>query len=149
MISLAVYLALTSATALAAGRPVITESIDEPGRNFYQEGIFTGCAFAGDCAILFTPVPVGTRRVVDHLSCFVSTSAVTSVPFVTLGNQNFRNARNFIPLAGDGSGTTFFNDAATLAFYDAGEIPRIDIFVNAALPNTFLCTLAGHDIQLP
>ena len=112
--------ALLPAGASAAGKPVLTESVDEPGRTPYQEGVSaSACNFAGDCDILFTTVPAGVRRVVEHVSCFVNTSAVTNVSFVTLFNEQFRNARNLVPLNSDGTGLTFFNDAATLAYYEA------------------------------
>lgn len=60
---------------LAQVRAALTQNIDEPGRNPYQESFFsyqTNCAAASKfCNFNFSTVPVGKRLVITHVSAYV------------------------------------------------------------------------------
>jgi hypothetical protein len=60
---------------LAQIRAALTQNIDEPGRNPYQESFFaymTNCAAASKfCNFTFSTVPAGKRLVITHVSAYV------------------------------------------------------------------------------
>jgi hypothetical protein len=60
---------------LAQVRAALTQNIDEPGRNPYQEYYFSGSATCGSgqkfCNFDYSTVPVGKRLVVTHVSGYV------------------------------------------------------------------------------
>lgn len=61
-------LAMLAAAAAQAQKPVLTKSVDEPGRTPYFSESSLGRDCQLSCAFTFTPVPAGYRLVVTYTS---------------------------------------------------------------------------------
>ncbi len=70
ILPLTIALLSLSVTA-SAQRAALVQDADSDARSPYQEGVVTSCAFAGDCAMVFSAVPPGKRRVIEQVSCLI------------------------------------------------------------------------------
>lgn len=143
--------ASSQAVILPGPGPVTMQNRDEPGRNLYQENGHGTCGTT-NCWILFSVVPRGRNRVVQHVSCAMSYPATTSVYLVTVGTQPSRAPQDYLPL-----GTRTYADSyyysvinqSTEVFFAGGETPRIDTYFVGGAFAKLSCTLAGYDVLLP
>ena len=132
-----------------AQRAALTQDTDDDSRVPYQEGIFPSCPFAGDCAMVYSPVPAGKRRVIEYISCAIFVTGGFGVQTVSLNSQGFRNARGFFPITTNGYAPgTFIVNSPTLLYFNAGETPRIDAYTSGGTVSTAVCTLTGREITL-
>jgi hypothetical protein len=112
---------------LAQVRAALVQNVDEPGRNPYQEAIFTTCSGTQNCNFGFSIVPPGKRLVVTHVNGFID------VRNATLPNANLQSSlggsqyasvfltgvRNTVSA---GSTRIVFNNEV-LAYFGPGESP--------------------------
>ncbi len=147
LIALLGLLAL-SGTA-SAQRATLTQDTESDARSPYQEGIFHSCPYAGDCAMLFSPVAAGKRRVIEYVSCVFAVTGGAGVQTVSLNSQGFRNARGFFQIQSSAYAPgTFIVNSPTLLYFNAGEIPRIDAYTSGGTVSDAVCTLTGREITL-
>jgi hypothetical protein len=148
----AAFLALASAGAAAASRPIVTESIDEPGRTPYQENRQNLCGLSQGCEIVYSAVPAGVRRIVDRISCEGLTDTANSVSFLSLLPYDGAALRAFIPVTTGPLAKEFLVNTATQIYFDTGDTPTVfglPIELSGAAITSLECTLVGHDIALP
>ena len=144
--------AVLSPPPAAADPPLIVQDRDQPIRNPYQQGLQTSCQYAGDCALLFSVVPANRRRVIEHVSCFLTLPSSGYITSALLFAQNFRLERDFLPVnnttTNNGTSTTIIN-VNTLVYYGGNGQPRLDVYTYGAALTNFYCTLVGYEIDVP
>jgi hypothetical protein len=112
---------------LAQVRAALVQNVDEPGRNPYQEVVFTICGGTQNCNFSFSIVPPGKRLVVTHVNGFID------VRNGTLPNANVESsfggsqfASIFIPgvrQTASANSTRIVYNEAVLAYFGPGESP--------------------------
>lgn len=139
--------AVPAATAPKAAQVQI---VDDEAHGAYKEGVFTGCSLAGVCTVLFSPVPAGHRRLVEHLSCSIYVSTTSALRYVAFLANSFTAPRDWMPYTRSAAdaGQYFVNSAAMFPF-ESGETPMIYAYADAAPIQDLTCTATGRDIVLP
>jgi hypothetical protein len=132
-----------------ATAPVLTSSIDDPGRIAYQSHVeLLTCNNNPNCTATFPNVPAGHRLVVQHVSGqanFVNAPPQNFVE-VDVGNPNVASsgihalAAFLGPLIG--VNVTIFSQLI-LAYFDAGATPTVSLHTGVTI-NDFGVTLAGY-----
>ena len=138
-----------AAALITAPRAALVQVVDDAAHAPYKEGVFTGCIFAGVCTVAFSAVPVGHRRIVEHLSCSVyvaSGGALRSVAFLA---NNFAAPRDFLPYTRSvADAGQYFIHSPMLFPFEAGETPLIYASADSAPITDLFCTATGRDITL-
>ena len=152
----AAVLCLATPPALAQ-RAALVQSVDEPGRNPYQETLSDlGCRNTTVCSFNFSTVPAGKRLVVTHIAGYVDTAAGT------LPNGFFQSSFGgsgyatlpFTGVRGPNSalGVRIFINHEVLAFFGAGESPRGVYHVNGSgdtMSGGALMMVTGYLVNVP
>ncbi|MDO9315012.1 MAG: hypothetical protein Q7T97_10750 [Burkholderiaceae bacterium] len=121
--------ALSALPAAAQTRAALVQSVDEPGRNPYQETLSDlACRGTTVCSVNFATVPAGKRLVVTHISGYIDTAAGTP-PNGFLSSSFGGSAYATVPFTGvrgpNGNlGTRYFINNEVLAYFGVGESPR-------------------------
>jgi len=142
---------------LAQVRAALVESIDEPGRQPYQQTVLfnqtnEGCT-AFFCSVSFNPVPAGFRLVITHASALFALVPGGTGPRVSLAiDDNIFGTTLLLP-------TPIFNDftnyvaSSPVSFYvDAGHTPFLLLEGNQVLHDgsiTAEATIVGHLVSVP
>lgn len=157
----ALALAIAAAGALSAlpvaaqTRAALVQSVDEPGRNPYQEVLSDlGCRGTTVCSFNFAAVPAGKRLVVTHISGYIDTAAGT-LPngFLTssFGGSSYATSP-FTGVRGpiSGLGTRIVINNEVLAYFSVGETPRatMQVFGDTASGGA-LIMLTGYFVNVP
>lgn len=156
-LSLAAALLPWTSPALAQTRAALVQSIDEPGRNPYQETQSnTTCRGTTVCSFNFAPVPPGKRLVLTHISGYVDTGA-GALPngFVNSGFGGPTYAT--IPFTGvrgavSALGTRIFINHSVQAYFGPGEPINAVYHVNGSgdtMSGGALMMLTGYFVNVP
>ena len=146
---------LCAAPAAAQTRAALVQSIDEPGRNPYQEVVSDlGCRTTTVCSFNFATVPAGKRLVVTHIAGYVDTAGGT-LPNNFLHSSIGGSGYPTLPFTGVRGpntplGTRIFINHEVLAFFGAGENPRgtYQVFGDT-MSGGALLMLTGYYVNLP
>lgn len=148
---------LCASPVLAQTRAAVVMSIDEPGRNPYQETHSnSNCRSATVCNFPFAAVPAGKRLVLTHISGYVDTASGT-LPngFVSSGFGGSAYATlAFTGVRGPTSalGTRVFINHSVQAYFGPGEPLNATYHVNGT-GDTFsggaIMMLTGYFVNLP
>jgi hypothetical protein len=144
--------------ANTATNPVLTSSIDDPGRNPYVEFQYApSCINQGICTLSFSAVPAGKRLVLTNISGqFHLTVAGTEAQVLlttNIGNPHFYDVPA-IP-QGISNGTNEFRvvNQTILAFGEAGTTADVRVVLGGGVftgsPDNVSFTLSGYYINLP
>lgn len=160
---LPVALALT-ATALGLGttsaqaqRAALVQSVDEPGRNPYQELLSDpDCRGTTVCVVNFSTVPAGKRLVVTHVAGYVDTG-VGTLPNGFLSSSFGGSQYATVPFTGvrgarSNLGVRIFINQPVLAYFGAGETPRGVYHVTGTgdtMSGGNLLMLSGYLVSVP
>jgi len=143
--------------AMAQTRAALVQSIDEPGRNPYQETqANTNCRGSTVCVFNFAQVPVGKRLVLTHISGYVDTAAGTlpngfvssgfgGSTYATLAFTGVRGPTGVL-------GTRNFINHNVLAYFGPGEPINASYHVNGTgdtMSGGALLMLTGYFVNLP
>jgi hypothetical protein len=153
VLSLAVLGHFYSKPLMAQVRAALVQSVDEPGRNPFQDKELFSCTVGSTfCNGDFTIVPAGKRLVVTSVSAFVDSTG--TAPNCNLGSSSgtvafFTGVRGPV---GSGSSRYFVNQPLQ-AYFNTGEIPHLFCGLNST-PDTFTsgfasAVLTGYYISLP
>jgi hypothetical protein len=149
--------ALCAPPVLAQTRAAFVQSVDEPGRNPYQETLSdTTCRGTLVCSFNFDTVPAGKRLVLTHISGYVDTAAGT-LPngFVQSGFGGEAYATlAFTGVRGPTSalGTRIFINHPVRAYFGPGESVRGLYHLNGSgdtMSGGALMMLTGYYVNLP
>ena len=147
--------ALGSAPALAQTRAALVQSVDEPGRNHYQEVLSDlGCRGSTVCSFSFGTVPAGKRLVVTQIAGYVDTANGT-LPNGFLQSSFGGSAYATLPFTGTRGpatplGTRIFINNGVLAYFGAGENPRATYQVfSDSMSGGALMMLTGYYVIAP
>jgi hypothetical protein len=143
--------------ALAQTRAALVQSIDEPGRNPYQETQSnTTCRGTTVCSFNFAAVPPGKRLVLTNISGYVDTGA-GALPngFVSSGFGG--SAYATIPFTGvrgavSALGTRIFINHSVQAYFGPGEPINAIYHVNGSgdtMSGGALMMLSGYFVNVP
>ncbi len=140
---------------LAQVRAALTQNVDEPGRNPYQERqaySFSGTCSGTVCITDFSPVPAGSRLVITNVSgnLILGNGAVVVETWVT--PKGGADLRAHIPTFYEGfaSGINFrqFNSPVQI-YVDAGQSPEFFAELSTNPGGYFQnITLTGYYIKL-
>lgn len=142
---------------LAQTRAALVQSIDEPGRNPYQETQSnTTCRGTTVCSFSFATVPAGKRLVLTNISGYVDTAA-GALPngFVSSGFGGSAYATlAFTGVRGPTSalGTRIFINHSVQAYFGPGEPLNGTFHVNGsgdAMSGGALLMLSGYFVNVP
>lgn len=148
---------LSATPVLAQTRAALVQSIDEPGRNPYQETLSDlGCRGSTVCSFNFATVPAGKRLVITHIAGYVDT-ATGSLPNCFLHSSIGGSGYPTLPFTGArGSitplGTRIVINHEVLAYFGAGENPRgtYQVFGSGeSMSGGALLMLTGYYVNLP
>lgn len=144
-------IAIVTTPALANAQTLI-RNVDEPGRNPYQQtGSISSCT-NGSCAFNFPFVPAGKRLVIQSVSIGFRTTAYPSYKQAVL-NTLYDNVVHYLPIEYQGgnssNGYLFIVNQTVQRYYDAGQQPRLDLFVLGSYQGTQSFTISGYLINLP
>lgn len=153
----AAALCLATPPVLAQSRAALVQSVDEPGRNPYQETLSnTGCRGTTVCSFNFSTVPAGKRLVVTHLAGYVDTAGGT------LPNGFFQSSFGgsgyaTLPFTGvrgptSALGVRIFINHEVLAYFGAGEAPSGVYHVNGSgdtMSGGALMMVTGYLVNVP
>jgi hypothetical protein len=149
--------ALYAPQVLAQARSALVQSVDEPGRNPYQESLSnTTCRTTTVCAFDFAAIPAGKRLVVTHISGYVDTAGGTlpnGFLSSTFGGSQYATVA-FTGVRGptSGLGTRIFFNHSVLAYFGVGENPRGVLHVNGTgdtMSGGAQLMLTGYFVNLP
>ncbi|MDP1900989.1 MAG: hypothetical protein Q8K96_11115 [Rubrivivax sp.] len=128
-LAVAAVCAMGAAPAAAQTRAALVQSVDEPGRNPYQEALSDlTCRGTTVCSFGFAPVPVGKRLVVTHISGYIDTAAGTP-PNGFFKSSFGGSAYATVPFTGvrgptGALGVRYFINQQVLAYFGVGETPQ-------------------------
>jgi hypothetical protein len=157
-LTLAVAVVPWLAAPAHAQRAAIVQSVDEPGRNPYQESIAnTNCRTTQFCNFAFATVPAGKRLVLTNISGYVDTGVGTfpnGIVQSSLGGSAYATL-HFTGTRGSQAGSLGFRmyiNEQVLAYFGPGE--SISGFYGlSSTTDTFSggsrLTLTGYYINLP
>ena len=146
-----------SPLARPAGVPAATtpkaaqvQIVDDDAHGAYKEGVFTSCSIAGVCTVMFSAVPAGHRRLVEHLSCSIYVSTTGALRYVAFLANSFTAPRDFMPYTRSAADAgQYFVNSPTLFPFEAGEAPLIYAFADSSPIQELTCSATGRDIVLP
>lgn len=146
---------LATPAAMAQTRAALVQSIDEPGRNPYQEVLSDlGCRTTTVCSFTFATVPAGKRLVVTHIAGYVDTAA-GSLPNNFLHSSLGGSGYPTLPFTGVRGpntplGTRIVINHEVLAYFGPGENPRgtYQVFGDT-MSGGALLMLTGYYVNLP
>jgi hypothetical protein len=147
--------AVCAAPVAAQTRAALVQSVDEPGRNPYQERLTDNtCIGSSICRYQFAQVPVGKRLVVTQISGQFDTTG-GKPPHGILHTGGFGPTTAFVPISGvlvtDGNfGVRYMINQQVLAYFGAGESVKASFTVHQdqfSLVNSLM--LSGYYINLP
>jgi hypothetical protein len=153
----AAALSLGAPPVQAQARAALVQSIDEPGRNPYQETLSDlGCRGTTVCSFNFSTVPAGKRLVITHIAGYVDTGAGT-LPNGFLQSNFGGTAYATVPFTGvrgptSALGVRIFINHEVRAFFGAGENPRVTYHVNGSgdtMSGGALMMVSGYLVNLP
>ena len=155
--AVAALFALGAGPVAAQTRAALVQSIDEPGRNPYQETLSDlTCRGTTVCSFNFAPVPAGKRLVLTHISGYVDTAAGT-LPngFVSssFGGSAYATLA-FTGVRGPNSalGGRIFINHGVQAYFGPGESPtgRFHIIGSGdSMSGGALLMLSGYYVNVP
>jgi hypothetical protein len=119
-----------AAISAHAQKPVLTKSIDEPGRTPYTQTVTPSCNIALlFCDANFNAVPPGFRLVVTHASLFYSARPGRNYSLIS-GAASDVNLflPTTIPIDADGSSRTYIVSSPVTYYVDAGRTPQIEVY---------------------
>ena len=149
--------AVGAAPAAAQTRAALVQSVDEPGRNPYQETLSDlTCRGSTVCSFNFAPVPVGKRLVLTHISGYVDTAAGTlpngfiqssfgGSAYATLAFTGVRGPNSAL-------GIRIFINHSVQAYFGPGESLTGRYHVNGsgdAMSGGALLMLSGYYVNAP
>lgn len=147
--------ALCALPAAAQTRAALVQSVDEPGRNPYQEvQSNTTCRGTSVCVVEFSVVPAGKRLVITHITGYFDTANATPPNgFFQSSIGGFGYAT--VPFTGvrgptGNLGTRFFINNEVLAYFGVGENPRatMQAFGDLASGGAMLM-ISGYYVSVP
>jgi hypothetical protein len=150
--------ALCAPPLLAQTRAAFVQSVDEPGRNPYQESLNDlTCRNGKTCAFNFATVPAGKRLVLTHISGYVDTGAGT-LPSGFVQSDRGGSAYATLAFTGErgsvgGLGTRIFINHNVLAYFGPGESVR-GVYTLGITSSDFMSggaamMLTGYYVNLP
>ena len=149
--------ALCALPAQAQTRAALVQSVDERGRNPYQEAVFSSCSGSQFCNFNYSAVPAGKRLVLTHISGYIDVAGGTFPNGNVTSNLggNAYAAVHFTALRGSAAGalgTRMYINEQVLAYFGPGEIPHAFMGV-VSTPDTFSggaqLQLSGYYVNLP
>jgi len=156
-------LALTAAALCLAAPPALAQraalvqSIDEPGRNPYQETLSDlTCRNTTVCSFNFSTVPAGKRLVVTHIAGYVDTAGGT-LPNGFFQSSFGGSSYATVPFTGvrgptSALGVRIFINHEVRAYFGAGENPRGVYHVNGSgdtMSGGALMMVSGYLVNVP
>lgn len=149
--------ALCAPPVLAQTRAAFVQSVDEPGRNPYQQSLSNvSCRGTTICSFDFAVVPAGKRLVLTNISGYVDTAAGTLPSgFVSSGfGGNEYATLAFTGVRGPNSalGVRIFINHAVKAYFGPGEPINGRYHINGSgdtMSGGALMTLTGYFVNLP
>jgi hypothetical protein len=125
-----------------AASPVLTSSVDDPGRIAYSSIINNqACDGQSVCTTGFPNVPKGGRLVVQHVSgALALTGTPSSVALSLFSTSTETTIFFFAPFIGSVS----LFDQPTLLYFDAGAVPVLSYSVAGSNFSSNLVTLTGY-----
>jgi len=148
--------AVCATPAAAQTRAALVQNIDEPGRNPYQEAVFSSCIGSQFCNFNYSAVPAGKRLVLTQITGYIDVAAGTfpngSVSS-SLGGNAYA-AVHFTGVRGSASalGTRMYINQQVLAYFGPGEVPHGFMGV-VSTSDTFSggaqLQLSGYFVNLP
>jgi hypothetical protein len=153
----ATALCLGAASLQAQTRAALVQSIDEPGRNPYQETLSDlSCRNTTVCSFNFGAVPVGKRLVVTHIAGYVDTAAGT-LPNGFFSSSFGGSVYPTLPFTGvrgpsSALGVRIFINHQVLAYFGPGDSPRGVYHVNGSgdtMSGGALMMVTGYFVNLP
>lgn len=157
LLALAVVGALSAPMAHAQPRAALVQSVDEPGRNPYQETISnTTCRTTTVCSFTFATVPAGKRLVVTHISGYVDTAG-GSLPNGFLsssfgGSQYATLAFTAVRGPTSALGVRNFINHNVNAYFGAGESINGTLHINGSgdvMSGGALLFVSGYYVNVP
>lgn len=156
-VTIAIVAAAWFSPSAYAQKAAIVQSVDEPGRNPYQEALFnTTCRGLSSCTFSYSAVPVGKRLVLTHITGYVDVSDGTfpnGSVVSNLGGDAYANV-HFTALRGSPAalGTRMYINEQVLAYFGPGEVPSGNLGV-IGTTGTFSggarLQLSGYFVNLP
>jgi hypothetical protein len=133
---------------MAASKAALVQSVDEPGRNPYQEIAFAPVTCAVPCQVSFSKVPVGKRLVITSVTGRYFTAAGSKFRLSLLG---VLGPERTIPVTFQGTnfeGDLYVTNQTVLVYYEAGEIPNV--YTDSDAPITVpVFAISGYYVNLP
>ena len=143
---------------LAQVRAALVESIDEPGRQPYQQTVLfnqtdTTCNFGAFCDVQFNPVPAGFRLVITHASAFFGIAVGGAGQHVSLAiDDNSFGTTLLLPAPTFVGFNEYIASSPVSFFVDAGHTPYLLISGNQVRHDgsiTAQATIVGHLVSVP
>lgn len=156
-LAVAAACALCALPALAQTRAALVQSIDEPGRNPYQETQSNvTCRGTTVCTFDFATVPAGKRLVLTNLSGYVDTGA-GALPNGFVNSSFGGSAYASLAFTGvrgpiSALGTRIFINHSVQAYFGTGETPRGTYHVNGSgdsFSGGATLMLSGYFVNVP
>ncbi len=146
---------MCSSPVAAQTRAALVQSVDEPGRNPYQEALSDlACRGTAVCSFNFAAVPAGKRLVVTRVVGYIDT-AVGTLPNGFLQSSFGGSAYATMPFTGvrgsiSGLGTRIVINSEAQAYFGVGETPRVtmQLFGDTASGGA-LIMLSGYFVNVP
>ncbi len=147
---------LCASPVAAQTRAALVQSVDEPGRNPYQETLSDlACRGTAVCSFNFAAVPAGKRLVVTRIVGYIDTAAGT-IPngflqsslggsqYVTMPFGGVRGPTGFL-------GTRIHINSDAQAYFGVGENPRVSMqtFGGDTVSGGSQIMLTGYYINVP
>ena len=152
---IALGLGIGSLTIVANNASATTQSIrnvDEPGRNPYQKTVRLSCSVGGGpCIAEFPVVPAGKRLVIQSVSASFSTTAYPSMTSAYLSSYEGYVVHSLPTIYQGGntySGYQFSVNQTVQHYYEAGQLPRLQIFTTGSYLGQALFTISGYMVSL-
>lgn len=154
-LAVATACAVCAAPAAAQTRAALVQSVDEPGRNPYQETLSdTTCRGTTICVFDFASVPAGKRLVVTHISGYIDTAS--GVPPNGFFRSGFGGtAYATVPFTGvrgptSALGVRHFINQPVQAYFGVGETPRGTMQIIGDLASGgALLMVSGYYVNVP
>jgi hypothetical protein len=113
---------------LAQVRAALVKNLDERGRNPYTGRSNCVPIQGGGCEIVFPPVPAGMRLVVEHVDISLEADSTIEQSQMTGGSGVYFPVFQIVVAGQFGAFTKSVANQVILAYYEAGESPRIDSY---------------------
>jgi hypothetical protein len=135
-----------AAISADAQKPVLTKSIDEPGRTPYTQTVTPSCNIALlFCNANFNVVPPGFRLIVTHASIFYSARLGGNYSLISgAASDVFLYLPTTTPIEDNGSSRTYIVSSPVTYYVDAGRSPQIQVYNGLDVS----ATLSGYLVTL-